>query len=598
MFSNYRNKRTRLYAITVITLLSILYLFNQRADPLSFDSGRLEEYMNNGKHRKYTDISSFDWRGAPVQNTPQSFATIPTGKPLALPRIQYDFVAEKKPERVKRDKRQLAVRHAFQRAWNSYKKSAWMRDELKPISNEGKDTFGGWAATLVDALDTLWIMGLKEEFNEAVAAVATIDFGKTSSTTISVFETTIRYLGGLISAYDLSHEKVLLEKAVQVGEMLYRAFDTPNRMPIDRLDVEKAKLGEGFTADSHISIAGIGSLTMEFVRLAQLTGDAKYYDAVARVTDLLDRAQNTTKLPGMFPIWMNAYDQDLSYDSSFTLGAMADSVFEYFPKTFALLGGLEPVYKKLYENSMDMVDKHMLFRPMVPGREDILISGNVRAESANNTELDPEGQHLTCFVGGMFALGGRLFENKHHVDIGAKLAKGCIYTYKALPTGIMPEIFLMLPCASREACPWEQKKWEAEVIKRTHPVYLDDVNRAVKTERLPVGFTAIRDRKYILRPEAIESVFVLYRTTGQKEYQEAAWDMFTAVMNATSTAFANAAILDVSVIDEYPMQDDSMESFWLAETLKYFYLVFSPPDLISLDEFVLNTEAHPFRRPK
>lgn len=597
MLLMYRTKRTRFYAVTVIILLSIVYLVHQRVDPLSFDSDKLTKYMNDGKHIEHTGISGFDWSSAPIQNTVRSFATMPTGKPLALPRIQHEFTTETKAERMKCDKRRLAVRHAFRKAWNSYKKTAWMQDELRPISNKGRDTFGGWAATLVDSLDTLWIMGLKDDFKEAVAAVATIDFSKSSSTTISVFETTIRYLGGLLSAYDLSHEKVLLAKAVQVGEMLYRAFDTPNRMPVDRLDVEKAKLGEGFIADSHIAIAGIGSLTMEFVRLAQLTGDTKYYDAVARVTDLLDRAQNTTKLPGMFPIWMNAYDPDLSFDSSFTLGAMADSVFEYFPKTFALLGGLEPVYQKLYEDSMDMVNKHMLFRPMVPGEEDILISGNVRAESANNTEMEPEGQHLTCFVGGMFALGGRLFNNKHHVDIGARLAKGCIYTYKALPIGIMPEMFVMFPCASRKNCPWEQKKWEDEVIKRTFPVYLKDVNRAVRTERLPPGFTAIRDRRYILRPEAIESVFVLYRITGQKEYQEAAWDMFTAIMNATSTPFANAPILDVSAIDKPLMLDDSMESFWLAETLKYFYLVFSPPDLISLDEFVLNTEAHPFRRP-
>jgi len=45
------------------------------------------------------------------------------------------------------------------------------------------------------------------------------------------------------------------------------------------------------------------------------------------------------------------------------------------------------------------------------------------------------------------------------------------------------------------------------------------------------------------------------------------------------------------------MQLDEMESFWLAETLKYFYLLFSTPDVISLDDWVLNTEAHPFRRP-
>jgi len=95
----------------------------------------------------------------------------------------------------------------------------------------------------------------------------------------------------------------------------------------------------------------------------------------------------------------------------------------------------------------------------------------------------------------------------------------------------------------------------------------------------------------------IESVFVLYRVTGRQEFQDAAWDMFEAISNGTYTEYANTAVLDVTRA-VYPLpQEDYMESFWLAETLKYFYLTFSPPDVISLDQWVLNTEAHPFRRP-
>ena len=75
--------------------------------------------------------------------------------------------------------------------------------------------------------------------------------------------------------------------------------------------------------------------------------------------------------------------------------------------------------------------------------------------------------------------------------------------------------------------------------------------------------------------------------------------MFEAIIRATSTGIAHSAIADVAPIDgATPSQEDSMESFWMAETLKYFYLLFETPDVISLDEWVLNTEAHPFRRPK
>lgn len=87
------------------------------------------------------------------------------------------------------------------------------------------------------------------------------------------------------------------------------------------------------------------------------------------------------------------------------------------------------------------------------------------------------------------------------------------------------------------------------------------------------------------RPEAIESLFILYRTTGNSSYREAAWAMFENIERTTSTTIGSAAVSDVT---KSPFQQvDRMESFWLAETLKYFYLMFSEPDLVSLDAYVL-----------
>lgn len=87
------------------------------------------------------------------------------------------------------------------------------------------------------------------------------------------------------------------------------------------------------------------------------------------------------------------------------------------------------------------------------------------------------------------------------------------------------------------------------------------------------------------RPEAIESVFILYRITGDKSLQDAAWRMFSNVEKITRTKYAHAVINDVR--DVHSEQVDYMESFWLAETLKYYYLTFSEPDLVNLDEYVL-----------
>ena len=148
----------------------------------------------------------------------------------------------------------------------------------------------------VDSLDTLWIMGLKSEFEEAVRAAITIDLRKCTLEQINVFETTIRHLGGFLSAYDLSGDKRLLKKAKDFGDMLIVAFDTPNRMPITRWYPRSALTGSQ-EADSNVLVAEIGSLTMEFTRLSILTGDSKWYDAVERIVRLLDDQCHTLGAP-------------------------------------------------------------------------------------------------------------------------------------------------------------------------------------------------------------------------------------------------------------------------------------------------------------
>lgn len=151
-----------------------------------------------------------------------------------LPQIQASFAKELGSKRKIRLERQKAVKDAMIHTWKGYRQNAWLHDELLPVTKYFRDPFAGWGATLVDALDTLWIMGLEDEFLEAVEAVGKIDFTTTHLQKIPVFETVIRYLGGLIGAYDVSGGKhqVLLDKAIELGDMLYGVFDTPNRMPV------------------------------------------------------------------------------------------------------------------------------------------------------------------------------------------------------------------------------------------------------------------------------------------------------------------------------------------------------------------------------
>ncbi|OAL47842.1 class I alpha-mannosidase [Pyrenochaeta sp. DS3sAY3a] len=618
-----QHRRILTYLLFGVVIFSAYYLWSaQPIDPLAIPFNLHETYM---KDRDYVSSvlsrQSYDWRKAPFVNKVESYTPLPSGVPRNIPPVQFAHFAETRTQRQEREMRRVAVREVFQRSWESYKSFAWMEDELRPVTGGAEETFGGWGATLVDSLDTLWIMGFKDEFEEAVAAVAAIDFGKTKLKTISVFETTIRYLGGLLSAYDMSNEPVLLEKAVQLGEMLYRAFDTTNNTPLNWLDIENTKSTEReeFNAETSICFACIGSLSMEFTRLAQITSQPKYYDAIARISTILDHAQNTTKIPGLWPTAANAAKEEFNQSRSFSIGALADSTYEYFPKMHALLGGLEPVYEKMYKDSAAMIDKHMLFRPMIPDTEigeELLLCGDVYTPRPGDVSLDATMQHLTCFIGGMFGLAGRLFAKPDHVDLGAKLTNGCIFAYASMPTGIMPEVFDMAPCESRDSCPWNQTLWEESVMRHYGGKYIKTIEDAVTEYALSPGFTNLRDKRYLLRPEAIESVFIMYRITGDSQYLDAAWNMFTSIVSASATPYANGQVLDVTFRPPTPHRgshgsgvggrtftregniENKMESFWTAETLKYFYLIFSPPDMISLDDWVFNTEAHPFRRPK
>jgi mannosyl-oligosaccharide alpha-1,2-mannosidase len=237
----------------------------------------------------------------------ESLMALPTGKAQSIPKIQFAFKDESPTAKIDREKKLKAVRDAFKHSWNGYREYAWLHDELKPKSGSFRDPFCTWAATLVDALDTLWIMGLEEEFAQATEALSQIDFTTSPRPEIPVFETTIRYLGGLLSANDLSggKYKILREKAQELGDVLLSAFDTPNRMPITYYFWKPTFASNPHRAGTRTVLAELGSLSMEFTRLAQITGENKYYDAVARITNELELWQSNTVMPGLWPKYVD-----------------------------------------------------------------------------------------------------------------------------------------------------------------------------------------------------------------------------------------------------------------------------------------------------
>ncbi|KAE9376589.1 glycoside hydrolase family 47 protein [Stipitochalara longipes BDJ] len=486
-------------------------------------------------------------------------------------RIQAKFGTETGAAKDIRLERQKEVKEAFVHAWEGYKKHAWLHDEVLPISGGHKDPFVGWAATLVDGLDTLYIMGLQDEFEDALKALEKIDFSKPNAERIPVFETTIRYLGGMLGAYDISEGKypILLEKADQLGEMLFRAFKTANGIPVPYYWWQKKQKLQG---ESNVLIAQIGSLSLEFTRLAQLTGKKKYFEGISRITDHLDKAQNHTRVPGLWP-WTVDTTGPTFPSATFTLGAWADSLYEYLPKEHLLLGGASDQYLRMYNTALVAASKYHFFKPKTPGDQDLLFTGKVEASSGTPT-LNTEVQHLGCFVGGMVGLGARINDSPTELAMAIRLSDSCYWAYTNTASGIMPEIFHIEQCPAEGSCTWTNE--EQHGLGKQY------------------GFTSVDDTSYQLRPEAIESIFIMWRITGDPEWMEKGWLMWQAIAKHTRTEIANARLGDVT--SENPQKEDSMESFWLAETLKYFYLLFSETDLVSLDKFVLNTEAHPFRQ--
>ncbi|KAK0633014.1 glycoside hydrolase family 47 protein [Immersiella caudata] len=569
-------------ALLAACSLIVTYFLLERSDRIPYQANW--EYVH----------TSFDWANrVPKYPIPESLMTrLPEGTPRDLAPVQHVFTEGELSEthnKTQADRRD-AVRQAAIKTWNAYGEYAWGRDQLSPQSLRGADGFNGWGATLVDSLDTLWIMGLRKEFKQAVRMVAKIDWAKTNSRDCSLFESTIRYLGGLLSAYDLSGEKVLLNKAAELGEMLYAAFDTPNHLPANNLNFIAVKEGLLY-ASKRESTAAVGTLSMEFTRLSQLTGDPKYFHVIDNIKKHFERTQDTTKLPGMWPMFIDLRNDFITEDNAFSLGAMSDSAYEYLSKMYSLLGGLDETYKRLHMKAALTIKQHLLFRPMLPDSypaspPDILFSGTVLS-NGKIIELLPDVSHLGCFAGGMFALGGKLFHDEEHVKIGERLARGCAWAYDVFPTGIMPEISAVVPCKQTPEltqCDWNETLW-----REKNSAAPESGGRP-----LPKPFTVMRDRQYLLRPEAIESVFVLYRITGKTDFLDLAWRMWQAVKAATETKWAFSAIMDVNA-DGSTTKIDAMESYWMAETLKYYYLIFSDPELISLDDFVFNTEAHPFR---
>ncbi|XP_008415633.1 mannosidase, alpha, class 1B, member 1b [Poecilia reticulata] len=449
--------------------------------------------------------------------------------------------------KVLETERMEAVREAFRHAWKGYKEYAWGHDELRPVSRSYSEWFG-LGLTLIDALDTMWILELKQEFEEAREWIASeLTFNR--NVDVNLFETTIRILGGLLSTYHLTGDSLFLDKAKDVGSRLMPAFNTQSKIPYSDVNIGKGTAHPPrWTSDS--TVAEVTSIQLEFRELSRLTQEPQYQAAVAEVMNQVHKLEG--KLDGLVPMFINTNSGQFTHQGIFTLGARADSYYEYLLKQWIQGGKKEDQFLEDYLQAIEGVKKNLLQKSSP--------NGLVFVGELSHGQFSPKMDHLVCFLPGTLALGAHNGLPADHMDLAKELMHTCYQMYVQMETGLSPEI----------------------VHFNMHQGSIRDID--VKPA----------DRHNLLRPETVESLFYLYRFTKDRKYQDWGWKILQNFNKYTKVSSGGYTSINNVCDPDYPSPRDKMESFFLGETLKYFYLLFSEDaDLISLDKYVFNTEAHP-----
>jgi mannosidase alpha-like ER degradation enhancer 2 len=248
------------------------------------------------------------------------------------------------------NRRELAarVRAEFLHAWRGYERYAWGHDELRPLSRTARDWYGApLYMTQVDALDTLFIMGFREEERRTREfVVKNLSFDK--DIFVQNFEITIRHLGGLLSAYQLTNDRRLLRLAEELGNRLLPAFDSPTGIPYRFVNLRTGKVRGEVT-----NPAEAGTLLIEFGALSKLTRRPVFYDKAKRA--LVETYQRRSGL-GLVGSRINVETGEWVGKTSHISGGI-DSYYEYLLKCWLLFGDRD--CRRMWLESITAVNKHL-----------------------------------------------------------------------------------------------------------------------------------------------------------------------------------------------------------------------------------------------
>jgi mannosidase alpha-like ER degradation enhancer 2 len=414
------------------------------------------------------------------------------------------------------------VRAEFLSSWQAYERYAWGHDELQPLSKTPRDWYGeSLLMTPVDSLDTLLLLGFKDEAAKAQALIVDkLSFDKDVS--VKNFEVTIRLLGGLLSGYQMTGDARLLHLAEDLGKRLLPAFNSPTGMPYMYVNLRTGK-----TSGTRSNPAEIGTLLLEFGTLSKLTKNPVFYDKAKNAVVQLYKRRSKIGLVGEeIDVETGEWISRASH-----VGGGIDSYYEYLLKCSRLFGDKD--CSDMWKESVRALDKHLADQAPTG-----LWYGQVDMVTAKRTATEFGALH--AFLPAVLALGGELGRAKRLQES----------TYKMWNlTGIEPEV----------------------IDYRTMKV------------------TAAG---YPLRPEIMESAYYLFHSTKDPRYLEMGRTFFAGLMAHCRTDAGYTVLKDVTTQEK----GDLMPSYFLAETLKYLYLLFAPEKTLDLEKVVFNTEAHPLRR--
>jgi len=458
---------------------------------------------------------------------------------------------EEAPITVFPEKWKLDVEGMFQTAFNDYKTHCWGMDEIWPV----KKRCHNWVSlglTIVDNLDVLHLLGMTDEFNAAREWVSE-NLRFDDNRFVSFFETIIRVLGGLLSAYDMSNDQMFLDKAVELADRLMPAFDSPTGIPYGQINLRTGeKRNPGWTGGSTL-LAEAGTIQMEFWYLSNRTGDSKYFEKAQHVINILDfehPSQNlpALPLPGLYPVYIDPKTLRAK-TSHITWGGLGDSFYEYLLKMWILTGKSHEQYRRMYVAAVKGMLEHLW--KTVGGYSFI-------AEWRKGGRTIDKMDHLACFAGGLLALGVKEGavngeEAALHLRRARELAFTCHSMYSTMNSGLSPD-----------------------------------------SVKFGNGQMILGDNFYLLRPETVETFFVLYQVTKDDMYRKWGWEIYQRIVQHCRVKGWGFA--PVKNVDRHKPEKDAegkMQSFLLAETFKYLWLLFNDDIVLPLNRFVFNTEAHP-----